>query len=983
MRTYTIEQARSASIAYFGGDELAADVFVSKYALRDLDGNIYESVPTEMHRRLAKEFARIESKYPNPMSEKEIFGLLADLGDVGDVDSMTWEELESHARGFGPVIAQGSPMSAIGNPFQFQSLSNCFVIDSPSDSYGGIMKTDQEQAQIMKRRGGVGFDISTIRPKGVKTANAARTTDGIAVFMERFSNTCREVAQGGRRGALMLCIDVLSPEVDTFINIKRDLKKVTGANTSIKMHDEFMHAVKDNKTVTLKFPIDSTSPIVENVVDAKKIWDDFTDAAWATGEPAPLFWDTITRRCPADIYKSSGFGSIATNPCVTGDTIVHTTLGDKTVKELSDANERFVVKAYDVETQRVVEKSAIAFKTKENATLLQLTTKSGKKIRLTPDHRVYTQRGWIEAQHIHHHDEIMSCIALSKCGHEWDEIAHIESVNNEDVYDLTVDDVHNFFANDLLVHNCSELTLAGYDTCRLMLVNVAKFINDPFTSFAKFDVERYDKVVQKAQRLMDDLVDLELEAIGRIVEKIESDNEPEDIKRVELEMWKKVMHMAVTGRRTGLGMTAIGDALAYLNIRYGSAESIEMAEQFAKALCLGAYRSSVRMAKERGAFPICDVELEKGHEFLDQVMSQDDALASDHKKYGRRNIALTTLPPAGSTSICAQVTSGPEPVFKYVYDRRKKVNANDSTSTVDFVDDMGDKWHTFKVVHHGLLKWMQSTGKTLEQVSESPYYNASAHDIDWVQKVKLQAAMQKWICHSISSTVNLPNSATVDDVRKIYMAAWELGCKGITVYRDGSRAGVLVSNDVPKEKHDHDAVIDRPKSLPCDIHRVNVKGESYLVIVGLIDGKPYEVFAGRSEYVEVPKKAKTGVLIKNGKKDGRSTYNLKIPVGDDDVIVFKDIVELFDNPLYGAFTRTISLALRYKVPVQDMVEQLRKDKHSDIMSFSSVIARVLAKNYILDGTKATTNFCPKCNGKNMAYMNGCVTCMDCGDSKCM
>lgn len=988
MKTYAHQEAYDASIEYFDGDDLAANVFVSKYALRDLEGNLYEKVPTAMHRRLAREFARIEAKYPNPMSEKEIFCLLADVGAMADsCDDRSWDELESAAHGFGPVVAQGSPMSAIGNPFQFQSLSNCFVIESPHDSYGGIMKTDQEQVQIMKRRGGVGFDISSIRPKGIKTANAARTTDGIGIFMERFSNTCREVAQGGRRGALMLCVSCVYPQILDFIDIKRDLTKVTGANLSIRFTDDFMRAVKADSEVTLKYPVDSDAPIVSRQEKATKIWDAFTDAAWKTGEPAPLFWDTIKRRCPADIYESKGFGSIATNPCVTGDTIVRTTHGNKTVKELSDLGERFVVAAYDEATKIIVEKSAIAFKTKENAALLQLTTRSGKKIRLTPDHRVYTQRGWIEARKLcSNRSSMISDSMLLMSTNSWDEIIDINcDVEPEDVYDLTVEDVHNFFANDLLVHNCSELTLSAFDSCRLLLVNLVKFVDDPFTSSAKFDYAKFDFIAQKAQRLMDDLVDLEIEAIDKILEKIKADPEPADVKIVEINLWEKIRTATVNGRRTGLGVTAVGDALAYQGIRYGSDASIKMTGDTYKALCLASYRSSVTMAKERGPFPVYSHELEVGHPFIEQVMNEDPELRSAYDKFGRRNIANTTTPPAGSVSIETQTSSGPEPVFMLSYKRRKKINPNDESASVDFVDKMGDKWQEFTVYHHGLKKWAEVTGKSIDCYDESPYYGATAHEIDWMKKVALQAAAQKWVCHSISSTVNLPKEATIQDVKNVYMRAWETGCKGITVYRDGSRDGVMVSNSSKPttDKSGTVTVVERPKELPCDIHRVNVKGESYLVLVGLLNGEPYEVFAGRSEYVEVPKKAKTGILIKNGKKEGLSTYNLKIPVGDDDFIVFKDVVELFQNPTYGAFTRTISLAIRHGVPVQCLVEQLRKDKNSDITSFSSVIARVLAKGYIPDGTKLSNNaLCPNCGSDKVAYLGGCATCMACGHSKC-
>ena len=827
---YTYDDAFNASLEYFGGDELAASVFVSKYALKDLEGNIYERTPSDMHRRLAREFARIEKKYPDPMSESEIYELFS-----------SWD-----------VVPQGSPMSAIGNPYQFQSLSNCFVIESPYDSYGGIMKTDQEQAQIMKRRGGVGFDISTIRPKGIKTANAARTTDGIGVFMERFSNTCREVAQGGRRGALMLTCSVHYPEIKTFINIKRDLKKVTGANVSLRLTDEFMRAVKNGEKYQLRFPVDvSKKHSVSEFVDAREVWNDIVQSAHASAEPGLLFWDTVLHRGPHNAYKQFGFESTSCNPC-------------------------------------------------------------------------------------------------------------------------------------------SEIDIPPWDSCRLMLINLLRFVVNPFTVDARFDYGRFETVVKKAQRLMDDLVDLEIEAIEKILAKIDVDPEPDEVKKIEIDLWNRVIKMAKDGRRTGLGVTALGDTLAHLGIVYGSDASVDATGDIYRALCVNAYRSSVEMARSRGAFPVFSHDVEAYHPFITQIMNEDSALRVDYERYGRRNIALLTTAPAGSVSILTQTTSGCEPVFKTSYKRRKKINPDDKVSRVDYVDQLGDKWQEYVVYHHGLLKWMSVTGES--DVSKSPYAGATANEIDWRKKIDLQAAAQKWICHSISNTLNLPNDVSVDVVNDVYMRAWELGCKGVTIYRDGSRSGVLVENDVDQQKKKEEPrkteivatnAPKRPKELQCDVHKVTVKGESYLVLVGLLNGAPYEIFAGLSEHVEVPKKVKSGVLIKNGKKDGVATYNLRIPIDEDDCLLFKDVVELFKNPVYGAFTRTLSLALRHGVPVQYLAEQLRKDKHSDITSFSSVIARVLSKNYIPESSQLTPGKkCPECSGTNLAHVDGCVTCMDCGNSKC-
>ena len=855
---YTRDEAFSASLKYFNGDELAASVFVDKYALKDLSGRLLELTPSDMHRRLAKEFARVEAKYPNPMSEKEVFCLLADVShlDAAQIDKMSIDDLAAESRGLGAVIPQGSPMSAIGNDFQYQSLSNCFVIQSPYDSYAGILKADQEQAQIMKRRGGVGFDISTIRPKGIVTANAARTTDGIGVFMERFSNTCREVAQGGRRGALMLTIDVHHPEIRTFINIKRDLKKVTGANISIRLSDEFMQSVKDGTKVQLRFPVEKdVKHSIEEMVDAKQLWHEIIEAAWASAEPGLLFWDTVKKRTPTEAYEA--YKSQSTNPC-------------------------------------------------------------------------------------------------------------------------------------------GEIVLSPYDSCRLLLVNLYKFVKNPFTSAAAYDSKGLKDVVVKAQRLMDDLIDLEIEAVDKIIEKIKNDPEPEDVKRSELELWNKIKSAALGGRRTGLGITALGDAIAAMGFVYGSSKSIEMTESLYRALALSAYKSTIKMAEERGSFPAFKHSLENNHPFIQQILEAAPELKEDYLKFGRRNIALTTTAPAGSVSVLTQTTSGIEPAFMLFYKRRKKVNSEDPNARVDFVDPLGDKWQEYTVYHHAFKAWMDATHKTELDAKESPYHGGTANEIDWVAKVDLQAAAQRWICHSISNTTNIPNSTSVDVVKEIYMRGWETGCKGVTIYRDGCRTGVLVADT---KKEDKKADVDgqpesmveshapkRPKDLPCDIHRINVKGsagpESYLVLVGKLADKPYEIFCGLSQHVEVPKKAKSGILSKNGKKDGLATYNLRIPLGDDDELVFKDVVELFANPTNGAFTRSLSLSLRHGIPVQYMVEQLQKDKNSDMQSFSRALARVL-KGYIPDGTKSSSDkTCPDCGTDGLIYKEGCVSCSSCSFSKC-
>lgn len=838
MELFSRDEALAASTVYFGGDEMAADNFIGKYALRDDEDRILESVPPMMHRRLARDFARIEKNYSNPVSEDEIYELLS-----------SWD-----------IVAQGSPMSGIGNEYQLQSLSNCFVIPSPYDSYGGILYTDQQQAHIMKRRGGVGFDISPIRPKLMRTRNAARTTDGIGIFMKRWSNTCREVAQKGRRGALMLTISCHHPEIETFINIKRDLKNVTGANISIRWTDEFMRAVKDRGQVQLRWPIDEReSPTVSKMVDAYSIWKSAMHAAWASAEPGALFWDTAQRRTPADIYAAQGFESISTNPC-------------------------------------------------------------------------------------------------------------------------------------------GEIILSAYDSCRLMFVNLWNFVVDPFTAKARFDVQRFSRVVKIAQRLMDDLIDLEIEAIDKIISKVESDPEPQSVKQVELDMWRRIKRACIDGRRTGLGITGLGDMLAGLGIKYGSEESIAVTETVYRELAVNSWISSAEMARDRGAFPVYDRKLEEGHEFVEQMLLASEELKHLVIAYGRRNIANTTTAPTGTTSTLTQTTSGIEPTIFIEYDRKKKHPGEESGLSVDVIDESGDKWHIFKVYHHKFKTWMDVTGKT--DPRESPYWGATCEEIDWFASVKLQAAAQKWVCHAISKTCNMPENVTPEQVEDLYMLAWESGCKGFTIYRKGSRDAVISASTskvkaVPDTQNNQDVnAVKRPKTLPCDIYRVSAKSlkgdgvDSYLVLVGLLDGRPYEIFAGIPEHVEIPKRVKQGRIVKNGKKAGIATYNLAIDIGkgdDTDEIVFKDIVNLFDDPVHGSFTRMISLNLRHRTPIHFVVEQAQKDKHSDITSFSRVIARVL-KNYIVDGTKpGSYKSCPTCAEKGeesvLTYNQGCVSCR-CGWSLC-
>ena len=765
----TFDQVYEESLEYFRGDELAASVFATKYALQDGEGNYIESNPDQMHHRLAKEFARIEQGYDNPMGEDEIYGLLKD---------------------FSFIVPQGSPMAGIGNPHQIQSMSNCFVVDSPQDSYGGILKTDQEQVQIMKRRGGVGFDISTIRPTGLPTSNAAKTTDGIGVFMERFSNSCREVAQGGRRGALMLTVSVHHPDIRTFINIKRNLTKVTGANISIRLTDEFMEAVEQRQDYELRFPVEPDAErMVSEWTSARVLWDEIIESAHASAEPGLLFWDNILKYSPADAYKDDGFHTISTNPC-------------------------------------------------------------------------------------------------------------------------------------------SEITLSAYDSCRLLLLNLTSFVRNPFTQNATFDYRDFSEKTIKAQRLMDDLIDLEIECVDQILEKIAVDSEAEEVKRTEVNLWKKIRHAALQGRRTGLGITGLGDTLAMLGLQYGSSESIRETEAIYRQLAVSAYESSCYLARERGAFPVYDFEKEKGNPFIERLFSTSPELRGLHKRYGRRNIALTTTAPCGSVSTLTQTTSGIEPAFMLKYTRRKKINHDNPEAAVDFIDDLGDRWQEFEVYHHGFKQWMDATGKT--GVANSPYAGSTANEIDWESAVDLLAAAQKWVCHAISKTINLPNAASAEEVQKVYWRGWKKHLKGVTVYRDGCRAGVLVAakEDPNDQRFKSHSAPKRPDTLECDIHHATIQGEAWTILVGLMDERPYEIMGGLQQYIEIPKKHKQGELIKHPYKTKDSRYDLVIDKNGDQLAV-KDVVKVFDNPNHSAFTRIISLALRHGASIQYVVEQLQKDREAD------------------------------------------------------
>jgi len=813
---------------YFNKDDLAAQVFADKYALRQIndkgDSIYYESTPTAMHRRLAKEFARVESKYKNPMSEEEIF----DLFDR-----------------FKYVVPQGSPMSIIGNPFQVSSISNCVVLPKIFDSYGGIMYADQQLVQLSKRRCGNGMDISPIRPKGITVKNSALTTDGIGVFMERFSNSIKEVGQSGRRGALMLTINVHHPEVSTFATIKADKSKVTGANVSVFLTDEFMEAVKAGKKYEQRWPVDSKNPSISRMVDAREVWKEIIHNAWASAEPGLMFIDKVIAYTPPTSYE--GWEPHSTNPC-------------------------------------------------------------------------------------------------------------------------------------------SEIAMNS-DTCRLIAVNMSSFVDDPYTKDAKFNYEKWEEKIGKAQRLMDDMVDLEMECQEKIIAKIESDPEPEHIKRIEIETWKNFLNNARIGRRTGLGCTAVGDTIAALGMKYGSEESIKFVDKVFGAKKHAEYGSSIQMAEERGAFEIFDWKKEKDNPFIVEMLREFPDLEAGLKKHGRRNIAISTMAPTGSVSIITQSTAGIEPAILETFTRKKKVNSSDVGSRVDSVDDEGQQWQHFPTAIHGIQKWMNITGET--DSDKSPYHGCVSHDLKFEQRVKMQAAAQKHIDHAISSTVNLPKDATEDDVAKVYMTAWKSGCKGITVYRDGSRTGVLVKNEdairdsilnggipsIIQESH----APKRPEVMPCDVHSVTIKGKPWRCFVGLLDGAPYEIFTGLDKDIVPPKNSDKGVIIKR-KMKASSKYDLFFNKGQEDEVVHKDIAHHFSNDIFGTNARMISMSLRHGIPLEFIVEQLQRDDNEDLFSFHKVVARVL-KKYIRDGSKEGMK-CKSCGEYSLVYQEGCSTCTSCGSSKC-
>ena len=848
-KTYTQKEAELASVEYFKGDELAARVWSTKYALKDSYGNLYEQTPDDMHHRLAAEIARIEQKYTNPMSEAELFELLKD---------------------FKYIVPAGSPMTGIGNDYQVASLSNCFVIgqDGSADSYGAIIQIDEEQVQLMKRRGGVGHDLSHIRPHGSPVKNSALTSTGLVPFMERYSNSTREVAQDGRRGALMLSVSVKHPDSEAFIDAKMESGKVTGANVSVKMHDDFMQAAIEGKMYTQQYPIDSDAPTYTKEVDAAALWKKVIHNAWKSAEPGVLFWDTITRESVPDCYADLGYKTVSTNPC-------------------------------------------------------------------------------------------------------------------------------------------GEIPLCPYDSCRLLAINLYSYVKNPFTPQAEFDFELFKKHVAVAQRMMDDIIDLEVEKIEKILAKVESDPECESIKRTERELWEKIMDKTTKGRRTGVGTTAEGDMLAALGLRYGTPEATAFSVEVHKTLALAAYRSSVQMAQERGAFHVYDAKREENNPYIQRLKEADAELYELMVKHGRRNIACLTIAPTGTTSIMTQTTSGIEPVFQPVYRRRRKVNPNDKNVHVDLVDEVGDSFEEYVVFHHKFITWMNANGYTYdpahryttaeidELVAKSPYYKATANDVDWLEKVHMQGAIQKWVDHSISVTINLPNDVSEELVGQLYEEAWRSGCKGCTVYRDGSRTGVLEGIKEKKKKEEgkkeekncvcfDNKVRVRPTELECDVVRFQNNKDKWIAFVGLKDGVPYEIFTGLADDEEgilLPKSVTKGKIIRVVQEDGTKRYDFQFVNSRGFKTTMEGLSYKFDKEFWN-YAKLISGVLRYGMPIDQvikMISSLQMDSES-INSWKVGVERAL-KKYIQDGTVVQGQVCPNC-GNALIFEEGCMHCRECGYSRC-
>lgn len=992
---YTYDEVLSSSLEYFNGDDLAATTWINKYSLRDKDGNIKEKNPDDMHRRMAKEFGRMENILSKDLSNIE------SVSKYGrEREKLTEEKVYNYFKNFKYLIPQGSIMAGLGNTHQLVSLSNCIVIKSPFDSYAGIAYADQQLAQLMKRRCGVGLDISTLRPEGLIVNNAAKTATGAVSFMERFSSTTREVAQGGRRGALMITIDIRHPDVEKFINIKKDLSKVTGANISVKLNDEFMNAVDKDLDFNLRFPVNSDN--VVKTVKAKDLWNSIITAAHTSAEPGIIFWDNQHWYSTSSVYPN--FENESTNPCLTKDTLVAVADGRNAVSFETLVNERKDVKVWCTDNQGFphIRTMRAPRKTGIDQDIIRVIFTNGNYIRCTKNHKFILTNGELkEAFNLEAGDSVMSRV-ITKLPIKFENLEYTKSEltdaivhevvidGKEDVYCGTVDDYHNFgvyFEKDssmVFVKNCSEIAMQGGDSCRLMVINLFEFINNPFTENASFDYNKFYEVTYEAQRLMDDVVELEIECVDKIINKIMQDPEPEHIKSVELDTWKLLREQGKLGRRTGLGFTALADTLAALNIKFDSDLALETTDKIMMTKCAGEWDSSIDMAIERGKFECFDANIEETSLFIQMLKNKLPEVYERNKKYGRRNISISTVAPTGTVSMMSQSSSGIEPVYMLSYMRRRKVNPNDPNSKVDYVDALGDSWMHFEVNHPKYGMWKQITGKS--NVEESPYYKCTAPEINWEKRVQLQNTIQQYTSHSISSTINLPNTATVEEVSDIYMKSWKNKLKGITVYRDGSRSGVLVSKESASKKNnkENNEATKRPITLECDIHYSNIKGETWAFFVGkLPSGEPYEIFGGKKGLIHIPHKYKSGWIKKNGKDaNGIRTYDLYLESLDDEntQIIVKNLAAVFQLE-EGAYTRIISTMIRHNVPMRFICEQLQKtSSQNNMFTFERSISRVL-KKYIKNGETSSSS-CPQCQQKTLIYEEGCMKCSSCGYSGC-
>jgi len=1140
------------TLEYFKNDELASNVWINKYALKDSYGNIYEMSPEDMHKRISKELARIELNYENPISEEEFYNVIKD---------------------FKYIIPQGGPMSGIGNTKQIVSLSNCFVIGREQDSYGSIMKTDEEQVQLMKRRGGVGHDMSHLRPKKTPVKNSALTSTGLVSFMERYSNSTREVGQDGRRGALMLSCSIKHPDAEGFMDAKMEQGKVTGANISLKITDEFMNSLIKGKKFIQQFPIDSETPIFKQEVEPKKLFDKIIHNAWKSAEPGCLFWDTIIRESVPDCYSEFGFKTTSTNPCIVGDSMIATADGRNAVSILQLTNEGKDIPVYSKNSEGKIEikMGRNPRKTGEKREVWKLTMDDDSTFKATPEHTMFLSNNTkIELKDLKPGDSLSSFYSfvsniryrqISNCGskmkggifrnrrqyrlvyeffkglsvdyknfviHHKDFDSYNDNIDNlellpaiehtrlhsdrikgennpyhnftdeqkfafashpgeknpkfinvsndelvkhgqkiyndngvltkkmwlkyakennlpqhlanefrfksftnfknqivdnhkvvsvefdgyEDVYNITVDDNHNYIvltSNDdekyitsggICVKNCGEIPLCPYDSCRLLAINLYSYVINPFKTDAKFDFELFKKHSYLAQRMMDDIIDLELEKIDQILEKINTDIEDSEIKKTERELWENIKMMAIKGRRTGIGITAEGDMLAAMNLRYGTPEATDFSENIHKNLAINVYKSSCLMAKERGSFEVFDAELEKNNPLI-QRLSESDLELAQLLKEGRRNISLLTIAPTGTVSLMTQTTSGIEPAFLVAYKRRRKINPNDKDVRIDFVDSKGDSWEEYTVFHHKFIDWLNANDYNIDEVKSyseedlqkivalSPYYKATSNNVDWHEKVKMQGRIQKWVDHSISVTVNLPNEVKEDVVADVYKTAWECGCKGITVYRDGSRDGVLISNDKKekdKEKSveqiikEHDAP-KRPKKIVCDILRFNNNREKWIGFVGLVDGHPYEIFTGILDNFQVPTFVDKGWIIKNRDDEGKSRYDFVYIDKDGYEQEMKGLSRAFEREYWNT-ARLVSGVLRHGMPIPNVMNLIDTlDLGGDtITSWKAGVKRML-KRYIKDHVEAHGQKCPECGNTKLNFTEGCISC-SCGWSKC-